>query len=392
MDAYTLHIATAFTSLLMTVSMLGLYVASPREHCLFDWAVAGMLFLAASVMSVLVFHYSLPFLIAPVLLNVCYLTGHAVILVGVRRYLGLSPHWKLVPILAFLVACLHLLPWIQALVVNRILVFFPIIMVINGLTVAILWRKVPGHLRLACMPLMLLELLFIAQMLLRTLIVVAQPNTPLTYAGSQYVQTSGTLAIFVFLSLGTMACALMVFRRQELALRQLTTKDPLTGWLNRRALQNIASLEFERSIRTDSSLIVLMLDIDYFKQVNDTYGHVCGDEALKHVTRLSAEVMRGYDYLFRYGGEEFIVLLPDVEDIEVKNLANRVRLKIQSCPLKFEAEEVSITVSIGLTALQRHDADWRQLLKRADAALYYAKEAGRNRVGYHNGANLAIIE
>jgi diguanylate cyclase (GGDEF)-like protein len=222
--------------------------------------------------------------------------------------------------------------------------------------------------------------------------VVVEPNTPLTYAGSQYLQTSGTLAIFVFLSLGTMACALMVFRRQELVLRQLTTRDPLTGWLNRRALQDIASLEFERSVRTDASLIVLMLDIDHFKQVNDTYGHVCGDEVLKHVTRLSAEVMRGYDYLFRFGGEEFIVLLPGIEDIAVKNLANRLRLKIQSCPLIFEAEEIPITVSIGLTALQSQDADWRQLLKRADAALYYAKQAGRNSVGYHNGTHLAVID
>jgi diguanylate cyclase (GGDEF)-like protein len=391
MDAYTLHIATAFVSLMMTISLLGLYIASPREHCLFDWSIAGMLFLAVNGMSVLVFHHTLPFWVAPMLLNACYLTGHAVILVGVRRYLGMPPHWKLVPVFALVVFSLHMLPWVQAAVSNRILILFPIIMVINGLTATVLWRKTPVEFKLACLPLIVIELLFLLQQFLRTMMVILEPDIPLTYAGDQFLQTSGTLAIFVFLSLGTMACALMVFRRQEVVLRQLTTTDPLTGWLNRRALEEIAMREFERSVRTATPMNLLMLDIDHFKKINDTHGHICGDAVIRHITGLSAEVLRGYDYLFRYGGEEFVVLLPEIEDIALQNLANRLRLKIQGSALIFEGKEVPITVSIGFSTLQTDDADWCQLLKRADAALYHAKQDGRDRVGYYKGTALAVI-
>jgi diguanylate cyclase (GGDEF)-like protein len=391
MDAYTLHIALAFVSAIMTISLLGLYIASPREYCLFDWSVAGMLFLAANGMCYLVFHHMLPFLLVPALLNVCYLTGHAVILLGVRRYLGLKPYWKLVPIFALVIFSLHMLPWVQASVANRMLVLYPIIMLMNGLTASVLWCKADAQLKLACMPLMVLEFLFMLQLMVRTMMLVFEPDMPLTYAGSQILQTSGTLAVVVFLSLGTMACALMVFRRQEVVLRQLTTTDPLTGWLNRRALEEIAMREFERSVRTATPMNLLMLDIDHFKKINDTHGHICGDAVIRHITGLSAEVLRGYDYLFRYGGEEFVVLLPEIEDIALQNLANRLRLKIQGSALIFEGKEVPITVSIGFSTLQTDDADWCQLLKRADAALYHAKQDGRDRVGYYKGTALAVI-
>lgn len=391
MDAYTLHIATAFASAMMTISLLGLFIASPREYSLLDWSFAGLCFLATNGLTVLVFHSEQPIWVAPVLTNAFYFAGHCALLVGVRRYFGLKTHWQLGVGLALVIAAVHLLPWVQASVANRLLLFFPLLMLINSLTISVLWRYGGRELRLACMPLLVLELLFLLQLLLRTLILGTTSDMNLTYAGSQFFQTSGTLAIFVFLSLGTMACAMMVIRRQELELRQLTTTDPLTGWFNRRALNDIAVREFERSARTSSELGLLVLDIDHFKKINDTYGHVDGDAALKHVTNTCALLLRGYDYLFRFGGEEFVILLPGSDHECTRKLANRLRLKIQSEPVTLGQDRVALTISIGVAQRRERDQSWLQILERADSALYHAKQSGRDRVAFHNGLELSQV-
>lgn len=391
MDAYTLHIATAFASAMMTISMLGLFIASPREYSLLDWSFAGMCFFSGNILTVLVFHYPLPFWVVPVVVNVCYFAGHSALLMGVRRYFGLKTYWSLALAVVVFVASLHLLPWLQESVNNRQMLLLPMLMVLNLATVSTLWRHAPGELKLACLPLMLLELAFFLQLLLRTAILHLDADLNLTMTGSQFFQTSGTLAIFVLLSLGTMACALMVIRRQELELRELTIKDPLTGWFNRRALNEIAVREFERSARTSSELGLLVLDIDHFKKINDTHGHVYGDAALKHVTQTCERLLRGYDYLFRFGGEEFVILLPGSGHDCTRKLASRLRQKIQGEPLTLSDTEVLLTVSIGVAQRRERDQTWLQLMERADAALYHAKQSGRDRVAFHNGMELSQV-
>lgn len=389
MDAYTLHIVTAFASGMMTVTLLGLFIASPREYSLLDWSLAGILFLVSNGLAVLVFHNTMPYWIAPVLLNSCYTAGHCAILFGVRRYFGLKTHWRWGLVFILFTAVLQFHPWMAESPANRVLLFFPLLMLINCITLYVLWRHSDREIWFACLPLILLELLFMLQLLLRTFILIVEPDLDLTYIGSQFFQTSGTLAVFVFLSLGTMACAMMIARRQELELRKLTTTDPLTGWFNRRALGEIAEREFARSARTSTPLSLLMLDIDHFKKINDTHGHSCGDAAIRHVTQTCEVLLRDYDYLFRYGGEEFVILLPGSDWDNTRRLAERLRLKIQNSGLKFGSESIGFTVSIGFTHQQAQDSDWSQMLDRADAALYHAKQSGRDRVSCHNGLELS---
>ncbi|MBT1444200.1 GGDEF domain-containing protein [Shewanella sp. JM162201] len=396
MDAYTLHIATAFASVMMTISMLGLFIASPREYSLLNWSLAGMLFMATTGLSLATYHFDLPFWIAPAAANLCYLAGHGAMLMGVRRYFGLKTYWQLYLLFIPMLALLQTLPWMQASVTNRLLVFFPLLIVLSLVIAWQLWRHTSAgnapELRLACLPLMLLELVFASQLALRTYIMAtSEVELHLTEGGNQLLQTAGTLAVFVFASWGTIACALMVVRRQELSLQHLTTRDPLTGWFNRRVLSDIAAREFERSHRTSSALSLLIIDIDHFKKINDQYGHAVGDAALKHVTRICEQQLRGYDYLFRFGGEEFVILLPQSDELSSSHLSNRLRWKVQNSVLNHAQHEVRCTVSIGFAQRREQDESWSQIFERADAALYHAKETGRDRVAYHNGFELSAV-
>jgi diguanylate cyclase (GGDEF)-like protein len=228
-------------------------------------------------------------------------------------------------------------------------------------------------------------------MTLRTLYMVASEARTLTFMGSEYLQTSGSLFVLVFLSVATMGCALIVTHQQELALRRASLTDALTGWLNRRALHDIARREFRRARRTGTPLFFITFDLDHFKSVNDRYGHGIGDIALCHVTALSAQALRGYDALFRTGGEEFAVLVGGGSMADVAGIAQRLRELVAGTPLQTQGLEITMTVSVGLAAARDGDAQWEDVLRRADEALYHAKQHGRNRVSVH-GVDVAAGE
>jgi diguanylate cyclase (GGDEF)-like protein len=125
----------------------------------------------------------------------------------------------------------------------------------------------------------------------------------------------------------------------------------------------------------------MMMDIDYFKHVNDTYGHLSGDQVLKVLSQVSQSVNRQTDILARLGGEEFAVFMPDTSQAEAVEVAERLRLALANTAMTLpEGQSIHITVSIGVTSIQATDSHIDDLLKRADAALYAAKNSGRNRV------------
>jgi diguanylate cyclase len=162
----------------------------------------------------------------------------------------------------------------------------------------------------------------------------------------------------------------------------LARTDPLTGLYNRRYFSHLVEYEVSKALRYNHSLSILILDIDYFKLVNDTFGHQVGDQALIHLARLFQCQSREVDILARYGGEEFVALLPETTLIEARAAAERLRIIIKDTPLELEGIRVCMTVSIGVAAMTT-DGQFRNfddLLKHADEALYQAKHAGRNRV------------
>jgi diguanylate cyclase (GGDEF)-like protein len=177
-----------------------------------------------------------------------------------------------------------------------------------------------------------------------------------------------------------------ILKLQE-QLRIEATHDVLTGTLNRRAILDVLEKETARAARHATPLGILMLDLDRFKKVNDTYGHTVGDIILTQIAKRIAGPLRPYDSLARYGGEEFLIVLPQCDLQQTLEIAERIRLSVAQAPIDTGAARVPVTVSIGATALSGEPVAIRELIECADRELYEAKRSGRNRVLPHTGAD-----
>lgn len=174
---------------------------------------------------------------------------------------------------------------------------------------------------------------------------------------------------------------------EVLDLRTQVITDPLTGLFNVRYFRQSLEHELERTNRTLISTALMMIDLDHFKQVNDSYGHEVGNQVLKQTARLIRDTTRRLDIQCRYGGEEFVVILPSTELMLAVQVAERLRESIECTPVFLDDDrDISVTASIGLalhSAEQPHIASG--LIEAADAELYRAKDEGRNRVCYPVG-------
>lgn len=170
-------------------------------------------------------------------------------------------------------------------------------------------------------------------------------------------------------------------RRAEQELTQLAIRDPLTGLYNRREMERRLDEEIERCRRYQHPLTIVMLDIDHFKQVNDTHGHRVGDEVLRSVAARLERALRRADFVARYGGEEFLAILPDTAQTPAAELAERIRNDLAQAMITLvDGVPLRVTASFGVASFPPHGADRETLCERADRALYRAKAAGRNRV------------
>jgi diguanylate cyclase (GGDEF)-like protein len=193
--------------------------------------------------------------------------------------------------------------------------------------------------------------------------------------------------------LATVAASLTLALRNAEAYQQIqdaALRDPLTGALNRRALDGPLMRELRAGLRYGMPACLLLLDLDYFKAVNDLLGHVAGDDVLKRVAALIQETVREVDSVGRYGGEEFAVVLPHTDLNQAQALAERLRSIIERHAFELEDGQVRTTASIGLASLDdpaiATASDW---IEAADSALYEAKSRGRNRVVTHAPRNSA---
>lgn len=160
------------------------------------------------------------------------------------------------------------------------------------------------------------------------------------------------------------------------ALRSVANTDELTGLINRRSLTALINREAARALRTQAPMSLVLCDIDYFKRINDTYGHAAGDHVLTNVANLLQGALREYDVVARWGGEEFLLLLPNTDMIEALKVAERLREVVACSHLSFEAQTIPVTMTLGVAVLG--DENWHGTLARADEALYRGKNQGRN--------------
>ena len=161
--------------------------------------------------------------------------------------------------------------------------------------------------------------------------------------------------------------------------KELARTDVLTGVNNRRHLFELAEREFELAVRYQQSLSVLIFDFDDFKQVNDTFGHAVGDQMLQRVTEVACTELRSADVIGRYGGEEFVILLPMTTTQDALPLAERIRAGVAAIRVLTEKRDASVTLSIGIAETKHTSGEsLDSILIRADKAMYAAKKAGRN--------------
>jgi diguanylate cyclase (GGDEF)-like protein len=164
----------------------------------------------------------------------------------------------------------------------------------------------------------------------------------------------------------------------ELELARLAATDSLTGLPNRRYFLEIANLEVERVRLFGAAASIVMIDLDHFKAVNDTYGHAVGDEALRCGTQACKKCLRQIDVLARFGGEEFVIMLPGTNETDAVIVAEKLRQAVYETPVKGGQRQFNITASFGVAEVRAGDKGVEESLGRADSALYAAKRGGRN--------------
>ena len=261
------------------------------------------------------------------------------------------------------------------------------------------WRHVRQILRLRW------GLLYAAPMLLAGLMLAARSLRALQSPETVMVEVLQNTVLSLGSSLTGMVSALviqmllvaLVVTRMVSRLEHLSRHDPLTGLLNRRAIDELLQQEAQRARRlpapgkVEAPFSVLMIDIDHFKRLNDNFGHAVGDRALQHLAAVMGAQLRDIDSLARWGGEEFLVLLPGTSGVEAQVLAERLCGRVRNLPLASEDGRLRLTASVGV-------ADWRgaqdsitELLRRADSALYLAKHEGRDRVRLAGGVPLEVV-
>ena len=323
--------------------------------------------------------------------NLCGIAAFIALQRGIWLFVGAPLRWRAhlaVAGVAFVVAILGLSPARGALRVGVTSTLFATLAAGMALDLGRYARDALGLRRpwLLAAPLVAASAGFAFRALLATL-------RPATVAAQMTTDSSlnvgsalGYLVIALTFHASLMA---LVVGRLLADLRHRSRHDGLTGLLNRRAVEEALQNQVQRSRRTGESFTVLMLDLDHFKAINDRHGHAAGDRALKHAAAALRGGIREVDALGRFGGEEFLVLMPGASLEASLAVAERLRAGLHGNPLLLAGEPVGLSVSVGIAQWQVADEDASRVLVRADAALYEAKLRGRNCVVTEAAGTLA---
>ncbi len=339
-----------------------------------DWAKAVVLMGCASGLASL--RGVAPDALAVLLASAMLLLGELFLVFGLMRYTGRTPKWR--PALDAILGLLLLLAWLtwgSHSYPGRIFIMSLAHIAFFTFCAWLSWQARPAGFGSR----------FLTAGFVFGALVAAVRIVTLSMADAQAEDIfDRSLIQQVFLgafSLGILALSigfiLLANERLRDELEYLATRDPMTGALNRRAFFARAEVEWARATRSQRALSVIVSDIDFFKKVNDTFGHHVGDLVIKDFARRAGHMLRIPDILARFGGEEFVILLPDTGLKEARQVAERIRKEIEK---QRDRTLPAYTVSIGIALVGDATTGIETLIADADAALYKAKQGGRNRV------------
>ncbi|HEX8964775.1 MAG TPA: GGDEF domain-containing protein [Rhodocyclaceae bacterium] len=368
-------------NLLGILCALVLWVLSlnfPRDILgLREWAAAVVLLGGAAGLASL--RGIIPDAFAILVSSALSLLGQLLLVVGLQRYSGRSVAWRFpLNIIAALVVITAWLTWGSHSYTGRIFLMSVANIVFFAVGAFLAARAKPA--KFGSRFLVALFVLAVAVALWRLSTLSAASDRAEAVFDHDLIQQA-YLAMF---SLGAVAFSigfiLLANERLHEELEFMATRDPMTGAFNRRAFFARGEIEWARSARSGRPLAIVTSDIDFFKKVNDTYGHHVGDQVIKDYANRAGRMLRVTDVLARFGGEEFVIALPDTALAQAREVAERIRAEIE---LRRDAALPAYTVSIGVAvgSAQRGDlAELEALIAAADEALYQAKQGGRNRV------------
>lgn len=379
LDAATLAFVTGLAGFLLAGTMAGIRWAGMRNPALAYWGLAGLSFGLGYQLGHL-FLTTRAGVTAPVALTIAnslITSMHVFLFAGVRAYLGRPT--RLAPLLA-VAAVLMIVGnlWFDmpGVLRTRVLLLSGFYFLLDAASGLMLWRRGGDERRFH--RLAGAVFLFDAAFLAARFVYAWATHGMTTPFVNDPVQILAYLVSLVFVFVLTLALALLMFRGKEIELRRLVHRDPLTGLFNRRSLFEHAAREQARCERYGVPLSLVMLDIDGFKAVNDTFGHGAGDDVICETAARVALELRDIDAAFRLGGEEFLILLPSTDLDAAVAVAERLRRAVSGTPVAAIGRVV--TASFGVTELGRGHEDWEMAMRRADTALYRAKDEGRDRV------------
>jgi diguanylate cyclase (GGDEF)-like protein len=382
LDNLTLLFSLALISGLMAVSLAVTSRKGGRDG-LRLWAIA--LALESLAWSLVALRGQLPMVVTMLFANLSLVAAQAVKLAAIHEFRGLR--WPRLSFLLPLAAMLVLMLVLEADDVRaRIFCSSLVFAAQMALLARALYQDDTTRGGRAWWLIYGSTLLLLLALFLRAAMALASAesfSTPLSQHAPNTVQLMVFVSVVALDLLGALGFILLVKERIERAVQRQAMTDGLTGIFNRRAFMERAKRELAIARRKRQPLALLMLDIDHFKRINDTYGHAAGDAALVEISRLVGKRLRQQDTFGRYGGEEFCILLPDTEEQGALTLAEALRQAVEATPLSIEQAQVAVTISIGVGVCHAGCLgcadDFSRLLNDADRALYQSKAQGRNR-------------
>jgi diguanylate cyclase (GGDEF)-like protein len=384
LDPFTVLFTTTLTCLVLAAAMFSVHLSFRREVAgVGHWAcglaalvAAGMLFLLRG---------ALPDALALPIANVFLMWGIGLSMIGTRRFFGEPGGWAIFHA-AWLLEQAAVLWWllVEPNFPHRAAAFSFAVSVFYVDQLRLVWRHRAPHFTS-----WFFGALLGAQVLNTLTRGVAALFMDADAANLLHRSTlaNGYLALANFMALlMTVAFLMLATRKLQQILEQRSTHDPLTGVLNRRGFLQFFSRVRARQQRSDVPLSLMVIDLDHFKAINDQFGHAHGDEVLVHVASVIMGAARQCDYVARFGGEEFVVLMPDTALTQAQQLALRIQSLLRD---RHRPGETACTVSIGIAAQHAANESLDSLFSRADMALYRAKANGRNRAEVAAAPSLA---